>query len=280
MSSSVIPPLTPFCSSSRGLGASPSAAEGELPPVLTAVPSLAVPPPLVASPSQADMLPPPPVLTQGNPLLSTSSAVLAAEALKSPQAQTPQPISVSMSKAAAVAAASTIGAAAAPEGTLHRAIIDTNKENAKTLLKQGISINVVDQQGQTPLIAAAFQNNLDMVNFILGELAQLSKDPVNVNIQDKHGTYSSLSCLSFPFFLLSLTYFTGWTALHTSAFQCSRTGKQESLQICSVLLQKKADASLLSQDGNTAMHYLVRMDIDNKPDDVRKLFDDVFDTCF
>lgn len=57
----------------------------------------------------------------------------------------------------------------------------------------------------------------------------------------------------------------GWTPL----FCACKNGR---LRICELLLQKGADASIVSNDGATALHYFVRNDYTADPVLAKKIF--------
>lgn len=66
-------------------------------------------------------------------------------------------------------------------------MISSNKELIRNLLHQSHSINLVNRQGLAPLHLAAREGLLDMVLFLVLDVAAVGKDPLNINIVDKVG---------------------------------------------------------------------------------------------
>ncbi len=63
---------------------------------------------------------------------------------------------------------------------LHYAVVDRNLERVKTLVRQGMNINLADRDGWTPLHGAAQNNDAETARFLLDSGA-------TVDTQDNYG---------------------------------------------------------------------------------------------
>jgi ankyrin repeat protein len=97
-------------------------------------------------------------------------------------------------------------------------------EEVKRLIQQKkANVNELDDQRQTPLMAAAFnQNGLDILKFLMSKKA-------NLDARDA----------------------SDWTALHCAA-SCNN------LKACEYLILKGSDVCAVNADGSSVLHYLVR----------------------
>jgi ankyrin repeat protein len=104
---------------------------------------------------------------------------------------------------------------------IHEAVKSGNTKKVSDLLRDGISVNTIDDKGLSPLHQAVLKGNLDMVRLLLWKDADVD--------------------LRTP---------TGWTALHEAA-------KNSTLEIVDILLHKGANPNAETADGVSPLHYLV-----------------------
>lgn len=103
---------------------------------------------------------------------------------------------------------------------LHWAAYNNNLEMVKYLVEQGAEVNAKNNCGVTPLHFAALNNNLEMVKYLVDKKAE-------VNAKDK-------KC--------------GMTPLHWAA-------SENNPEVVKYLIQKKATVNLQDNNGKTALHW-------------------------
>jgi len=96
------------------------------------------------------------------------------------------------------------------------------------LIKDGVAVDSLSEDGQTPLFAAIASGNLDMVRLLLWKDA-------DCNIKNNYG----------------------WCPIHEAA-------KSGDLEICDVLLHKGANPNVITDDGVSPLHYLCSRSYTNK----------------
>lgn len=116
--------------------------------------------------------------------------------------------------------------------TLHEMVRFRSKEDLHNLLKQGVDINAINLQGETPLISAVYANNVSNTEFLLEQGA-------NLNHQDRGGA----------------------TALHIAVGQYDDKNCNyiDSFPMVDLLLNKGSDTSIETKKGETALHVAYRV---------------------
>jgi ankyrin repeat protein len=129
-------------------------------------------------------------------------------------------------------------------------------EDAKRLVAEGVFVDVVEPEGRTPLMVAAFDGHRHVVSFLLVEGA-------DVDHKDTHGRTALMYASSGPFvetvgLLLDAGadvdtqgMLEGFTALMTAA-------AEGELEVVQLLLDRGADPSLEDTDGDTALSFARR----------------------
>ncbi len=106
---------------------------------------------------------------------------------------------------------------------LHHASIMGNFENGKMLVMAGASIDIPDNDGNTPLHLAAYHNRIEIVEFLIA--VQLQVNPKSLNTKGENGC----------------------TALHCAS-------EQGNLEIVKMLVKAGASSDIPDNEGNTSLH--------------------------
>lgn len=153
----------------------------------------------------------------------------------------------------AILAASLLFAAAPAQAGVYEEILQaaTTSDTGKVvdLLKRGMDVNTADQDGNTLMMIAVRENNLDLVRFLLDNRA-------NAQRRNSHGdTALMLAALLGHEEIVKLMLerkvdpslpAPGWNALHYAAFE-------NRARILTMLLNAGADINALAPNGSTAL---------------------------
>jgi ankyrin repeat protein len=125
--------------------------------------------------------------------------------------------------------------------------------DAKRLVAEGVPVDVVEPEGRTPLMVAAFDGHRHVVSFLLVEGAEVDHRDVNGR--------TALMCASSGPFVETVELLLdagaevnargrleGFTALMTAA-------AEGQLEVVRLLLERGADPSLEDVDGDTALSF-------------------------
>ena len=139
------------------------------------------------------------------------------------------------------------------ENALFEAAALGKLDDAKRLVAEGVLVDIVEPEGRTPLMVAAFDGHRHVVGFLLVEGAE-------VNHKDVNGRTALMYASSGPFVetvevlldagaeINSQGLLEGFTALMTAS-------AEGQLEVVQLLLERGADPTLKDVDGDTALSF-------------------------
>ena len=156
------------------------------------------------------------------------------------------------------------------DNSLLKAVIGSNLETIKELLKQGADVNALNNEGDTPLMLAITNDNFEIISFLVDNGANInfqnSQTPLMLAIKKKN--FSVIKLLMENGADINVKTLKGNTAL------IEATNYKPILEIVKYLIDNGADIKAKTVKGNTALHYarecsdlsIIKLLIDNGAD--------------
>lgn len=137
--------------------------------------------------------------------------------------------------------------------SIHQAALDGQISQVKNLLTNGLDVNIVDEDGRTPLMYAAFNGHAEIINFLIDKGAL-------INACDSSGRTALMMASSGPYpaaVKILLDHQADPNLIdkdeHFTALMFAAAEGQ--LDVVRILLANRADPSIKDADGDDAMTF-------------------------